>query len=310
MNRNDQIDKALCEINAEVLEIRKSREYQLGMKMAKLLYALRHFQLQSILIAAEHKKIVKKLESGHKQNENFITYDASISTDSRIAVYTCITGNYDRPIEPIYVPENVDFYIVTDMEIDPASAWKKIDINAIEQIKDFDNTRKARYVKTHPHVFFENYEYSIWVDSNFKVIGDLSKYIRYVGKVVPFASNWHPARNCIYKEVDACILRKKDNAKLLREQVDYYRSQGFPKEFGLIETNMIIRKHADTKCVALMEAWWNEMVRWSKRDQLSLPYVIWKQGYTMRDLGFTCTEIRDNPSVQVVLHSSTYVAKK
>lgn len=310
MNRKEQIDRALCDVNAEVLEIKHSREYQLGVKITKLIYALKHFQLQTILIATEHNKVVRKLKSGHEQNENFITYDESISTNSRIAVYTCITGNYDKPIEPIYVPENIDFYIVTDMDISATSAWKKIDINRIEKIKDFDNTRKARYVKTHPHIFFENYEYSIWVDSNFKVVGDLSKYIKYVGKGVPFASNWHPVRNCIYKEVDACILRKKDNEKLLREQVDYYRSQGFPQKFGLIETNMIIRKHADIKCIALMEAWWDEMVQWSKRDQLSLPYVIWKQGYTMKDLGFTCTEIRNNPSVQVVLHSSSYVARR
>lgn len=310
MNREEQIDKALCELNFDILEIRHSKEYQLGMKILKLQYALSHFQMKSIRIAIEHRKIVKKLESGHKQNENFITFDDSISTGSRIAVYTCITGNYDEPIEPIYVPENIDFYIVTDMDIDTYSAWKKIDITHIDEIKGFDNTRKARYVKTHPHIFFKDYEYSIWVDSNFKVVGDLSKYIKYIGKAVPFASNWHPVRNCIYREVEACILRKKDDTNLLRQQVEYYRTQGFPQEFGLIETNMIIRKHADKKCIALMEAWWNEMVRWSKRDQLSLPYVIWKQGYTMRDLGFTCTEIRNNPSVQVVLHSSSYVAKR
>lgn len=310
MNRDERVDKALCELNSDIIKIQHSKEYQLGMKILKLKYALCHFQVESILIAIEHKKIVKKLEAGHKQNENFITYDGSISTNSRIAVYTCITGNYDEPIEPVYIPENNDFYIVTDMEVSPDSAWKKIDINNINAIKEIDNTRKARYIKTHPHLLFPNYEYSIWVDSNFKVVGDLSKYIKYVGKVIPFASNWHPKRNCIYKEVEACILRKKDNNDLLRKQVEYYHTQGFPQEFGLIETNMIIRKHGDKKCIALMEAWWNEMVRWSKRDQLSLPYVIWKQGYTMKDLGFTCTEIRDNPSVQVVLHSSSYVAKR
>lgn len=209
MNREEKIDKALCELNSDILKIRQSKEYELGTKVSKLLYALRHFQLRSILIAIEHRKVVKKLESGHKKNENFITFDDSISTTSRIAVYTCITGNYDKVIEPVYVPANIDFYIVTDMDIDPNSVWEKIDINEIEEIKEFDNTRKARYVKTHPHVFFEKYEYSIWVDSNFKVVGDLSKYIKYVGKKVPFASNWHPVRNCIYKEVDACILKKK-----------------------------------------------------------------------------------------------------
>lgn len=34
-----------------------------------------------------------------------------------------------------------------------------------------------------------------------------------------------------------------------------------------------------------MEEWWNEMEKYSKRDQLSLPYIIWKNGYSFEDVG-------------------------
>ena len=302
----DNIDSSLCKLNRELLRTRRSYEYTVGMKISKLLHAFKYFDIRAIKNALNNKKMHNKLKSHFKSNNIFLTFDPKIETCTRVAVYTAITGGYDIPIEPYYVPENVDFFIITDMNIPAGSVWKKIDINLIEEIAELDNTRKARFAKTHPHTFFKEYEYTVWIDSNFKAVGDLSRFIKCVGSNIPFASNWHPDRNSIYTELEACIVRKKDNAGLLRKQIDYYREQGMPDDFGLIETNMIVRKHNEKKCVDLMELWWQEILTWSKRDQLSLPYVIWKAGYTMRDLGFIGTDVRDNTSVQIILHTVDY----
>ena len=40
---------------------------------------------------------------------------------------------------------------------------------------------------------------------------------------------------------------------------------------------MILRRHTDA-IRRLNEAWWNEIVRGSRRDQLSFNYVAWKLG--------------------------------
>lgn len=305
----DAIDEALCKLNKEYLEVKSSSEYNIGLKIKKLIYALKEGNFKAIQTAINHKAIHKRLKPYFKKNDVFYTFDKTVFTNTRIAVYTAITGNYDLPIEPLYVPQNVDFYIVTDMEISANSVWKKIDINLIGKISRMDSTRKARFAKIHPHLFFKDYEYSIWIDSNFKAVGDLSKFIKCIGKEIPFASNWHPDRNSIYTELDACVMRKKDDESLLKKQVEFYKKEGMPDDFGLIETNMIVRKHMDCRCISLMEAWWEEIRRWSKRDQLSLPYVIWKQGYSMKDLGFIGNEVRENTSVQVVLHANDIGAK-
>ena len=306
----DESDKALCQLNEEVLRIKNSKEYRMGVKILKLSYAIKHLDFMALKIALAHRNMHKKLKPYFKKNNIFLSFNPQIITKKRIAIYTCITGNYDKPIEPLYVPGNIDFYIITDMELPENSAWKKIEINSIIQISNFDNTKKARYVKTHPHVFFTEYEYSVWVDSNFRVIGNLEKFIKCIGKVIPFASNWHPDRNSIYTELDACIIRGKDDASILRRQVENYRAIGMPDNFGLIETNMIVRRHMDIKCIELMEAWWNEIVKWSKRDQISLPFVLWRLGYTMNDIGFIGMEVRNNSSVQVLLHSIDYTCPK
>lgn len=53
---------------------------------------------------------------------------------------------------------------------------------------------------------------------------------------------------------------------------------GFPRHFGLFETNVIIRFHNDPKCKAVMDTWWNEIETRTKRDQLSFTYSLWKNG--------------------------------
>ena len=47
--------------------------------------------------------------------------------------------------------------------------------------------------------------------------------------------------------------------------------------FGLVEAPVILRRHT-AAIRALNEAWWAELVRGSRRDQLSFNYVAWKLG--------------------------------
>ena len=48
--------------------------------------------------------------------------------------------------------------------------------------------------------------------------------------------------------------------------------------WGLLEASIIARKHADPRCVELMEAWWEAFLANSRRDQISLIDTLWKAG--------------------------------
>lgn len=56
-----------------------------------------------------------------------------------------------------------------------------------------------------------------------------------------------------------------------------YRAEGLPEDAGLIEAPVILRRHTDA-IRRLNESWWGEIVRASRRDQLSFNYVAWKLG--------------------------------
>ena len=52
----------------------------------------------------------------------------------------------------------------------------------------------------------------------------------------------------IYEEAKACISLGKDSREVIREQINRYRSEGYPKNIGMVETGIMLRKHNDTKC--------------------------------------------------------------
>ena len=55
-----------------------------------------------------------------------------------------------------------------------------------------------------------------------------------------------------------------------------YREEGFPENYGLLQSNIMLRRHNDEACIKLMEKWFDELKNGSHRDQLSFNYALWK----------------------------------
>ena len=62
------------------------------------------------------------------------------------------------------------------------------------------------------------------------------------------------------------------------------RAAGFPEHCGLFEAGVILRKHVP-QTLRLMEAWWQAYLHGARRDQLSLPFVAWREGVSIASLG-------------------------
>lgn len=159
------------------------------------------------------------------------------------------------------------------------------------------NYQKAKYFKIFPHKLFPEYDYSIWVDGNISLYGDLAPFVeRMEGKYI--AEFEHPNNNCIYEEAYSIVSQGKARGRDVRKQIELYRAEGFPANYGLLENSLIVRQHHNLNCVELMEAWWNEMLRHSWRDQLSLSYVLWKKGQTFDEVKILGPCWRWNPRLR------------
>ena len=64
----------------------------------------------------------------------------------------------------------------------------------------------------------------------------------------------------------------------MQKQIDLYKKEGFPKHFGLNETNVIIRRKNES-VRKVMDLWEDFLRKYSHRDQMSFNYVLWKLKY-------------------------------
>ena len=196
------------------------------------------------------------------------------------AVYTCITGTYDDLKEPAVMTPGWDYVCFTDNPKLKSSTWK---IRRIEP--SGDPVRAARRVKCLSHEYMKQYPFTVWVDGKLQIKCDLNDLMqRYHDSAVPMALFRHPDRSCIYQEAEACKTLRKDDPAVIDQHIARLRADGYPADNGLVETSLLIRNNWDGSVRQLCEAWWKEIQRGSRRDQLSFNYVAWKQGFRFKEI--------------------------
>ena len=207
----------------------------------------------------------------------------------KIAVYTSIFGGYDNLIEDQFQMEGVDYICFTDRDIE-SKTWKVVKSTPIYN----DPNRNAKKYKVLPHRYLKDYDWSVWVDGNIKIISDIRPLCN--GDVYKLYDHMQvfDTRNCIYDEAQAIlnfgkinserypekgIKNWKDNPRLIVEQMNRYISEGYPKQNGLATTPIMVRSHHDEDVIKHNEDWWSEIKYNSKRDQLSFNYIAWKNDF-------------------------------
>jgi hypothetical protein len=169
-----------------------------------------------------------------------------------------------------------------------------------QRLADLNPRMRAKWYKMHPHLLFprgrpgwrENrrlrlvhplrrYDYTIWIDGS---IAPKSEHFArdLVGAVGAsgIAVFKHPDRDCIYDEAKESVRWAKYNGLPIMQQVESYRAEGYPEHHGLMAAGVIVRRTGLASLARMDEAWWQENLRWTCQDQLSLPVVQWRLGLT------------------------------
>ena len=190
-------------------------------------------------------------------------------------IYTCVTGGYDSIIEPSYITDGFDYVCFTDNLGMNSDIWEIRPLP--KETEGLSQVKKQRFVKINPHLLLKEYDISIWVDGNVSIKSDLNKFIGETLKDdISIYVPKHPTRSCIYKEAGAVLSMRKDKREIVNPQMARYKKEGFPENYGLLQSNILLRKHNNEDCIKLMEAWFEELKDNSHRDQLSFNYVLWK----------------------------------
>lgn len=202
---------------------------------------------------------------------------------SKKVVYTCLIGRYDNLFVHTYINNDWDYICYTDDKyLIDAKIYGNWIIKPL-QFNELDNTRNNRWHKLHPHIILKDYDISLYIDSNIDITTS------YVFECINNAINndekisipKHYLRDCLYKEAEIICENNVDNPDIVKSQMKIYKDEKFPEHYGLAENNCIYRKHNDELIIKTMEEWWYWIENYSKRDQLSLFYSLWKNGIKM-----------------------------
>ena len=175
-------------------------------------------------------------------------------------IYTANIGGYDSP-KAIHVrEEGIDYQTFTDGESTSTNPL-------------FD----ARNIKVMtPHIV-PGYDWYLWLDATMQIKAPLMPLIeKLLASPHDFAAFKHNEWSCSYKEIQACIERKKDDPyKLLRARALLEREK-LPKNFGQLASGILWRRNTD----AVREHagnWWRDMQAFTMRDQATFMLNLWKQ---------------------------------
>lgn len=232
-------------------------------------------------------------EAGMLGIERVVTYDELCDLEietyfpfmrkKQIAAYTCIVGNYDKLKEPVSVSEECDYYVISDEKPSADSVFRYININDCVPYCVEDNTKKNRYCKINAHKLFPQYRYSIYFDGNIRLKNNIVQKIDELPqtRITTSAIN---SINCVYMETMRAIELGRVSKEVAMKQIEKYWLEGMPEKFGSVVCSVLIREHNNPICKKIMEDWWEQVEQFSRKDQISFPYVIWKNNFSMNDV--------------------------
>lgn len=297
----ERLIEALETVIMEKKKITTSKEYKLAKKINETKKKIRHFEIKGIIGNIKKKIGYYRRKKYESKYENMKYTNLGSVNDKKIVVYTCIAGEYDKVSEPLYKNDNVEYVIYTNSK-EELIQWKKRDIPL--KLKEINsNILINRYIKLHPHELFEEYDYSIYIDGNIRSMSDLSDFTRAINEKSGLAMFKHHTRNCIYIEEKVCNIYGKGNKEKLHKQTQKYKKEGFPENYGMLEGNIIVTDLKNKKSNEILGKWWNEFEKSeSLRDQMSLPYVLWKLGYKIEDIGILGNNVYSCSKFEFVKH--------
>ncbi|XP_073005423.1 probable hexosyltransferase MUCI70 [Typha latifolia] len=214
----------------------------------------------------------------------------------KAVVSTCAFGGGDDLYQPIGMTEAsiekvcyVAFWDVVTRSAQEAEGkvigdnhmigrWR---IVVVRNLPFSDQRLNGKIPKMLSHRLFPEARYSIWVDSKSQFkrdpIGVLEALLWHTKSV--FAISEHGARSNLHDEAKAVVKKHKATSEEVEVQLNQYSRDGVPDDKrlngkkALAEASVIVREHTPSTNL-FMCLWFNEVVRFTSRDQLSFPYVL------------------------------------
>lgn len=230
--------------------------------------------------------------------------DAEFLNTCHIAVSSCIFGNSDNLRTPTgkKVTQSSKKHVCFVMFVDEktlntmSSEGRQPDENGyiglwkivvVRNLPYADMRRTGKVPKFLTHRLFPSARYSIWLDSKLRLQSDPLLILEYFlwRRRFEYAISNHYDRHCVWEEVMQNKRLNKFNHTIIDEQFAFYQSDGLTR-FNASDPNKLLPSYvpegsfivrAHTPMSNLFSClWFNEVNRFTPRDQLSFAYTYMK----------------------------------
>jgi hypothetical protein len=191
----------------------------------------------------------------------------------RACVYTALLNGYEQLNEqPLARDSSVDFVCFTD---DPGLTSETWDIRVVEPLFPADAARSQRFLKICAHRVLREYDVSLYIDNSVLLRSPAEAAIDELLGESALALLQHSFRATVRDEFDEVVALGFDTAPVCAEQLEHYAAVD-PGSLDVppLWSGILARRHGDARVVAAMERWFAHVLRYSRRDQLSLWYAL------------------------------------
>ncbi|MBX3580477.1 MAG: cupin domain-containing protein [Rhizobiaceae bacterium] len=192
-------------------------------------------------------------------------------------VYTVLFGRYEGLNEqPVAAHSDIPFICFTD---DPELRSKTWEIRLVEPRFAEDAVRSQRLLKILPHSVLPDFDTSLYVDNTviLKIVPE--KLLETYPGASSIALFSHSFRTSLAHEFMAVQSSGRDDVARVQEQLEHY-SRAHPNMMAQRPywTGMLFRRHNDPDLLRMARLWRDHMLRYSRRDQLSLNLAFLQSG--------------------------------
>jgi hypothetical protein len=197
----------------------------------------------------------------------------------RTVVYTAQFGGYDQVMPALTVTPGVDHLVLSDRRFRVPAPWSVRVVEIPEHVRT-DRLRN-RYCKLHATRLLPDYALSAYVDTQLQIVEDLSPLLDgFAASGRPVGLMPHPHSRNVDHEVERSVrtgrISTTEHAERWEEQRRRQRAAGFLDDQGVFIAWIVLRDHRSAAVVALEDAWWAELEQGVTRDQVALPFALWR----------------------------------
>ena len=210
-----------------------------------------------------------------------------------------MTGGYDSPEAPADLPEDFGWVCLSPTDL-PEGVSTKVGKNAAVV---------SRYPKLNPDRCLPGgWTHCVWLDGNVGVASPA-----FYGHVRSLAESGakialirHPQRDDVFDEAERIVANGRETLCNMLRVNRFLKRSGIPRPTGLYEANVIFRALGDPQIEAFDDLWWECFSTLCRRDQMTLPYCLWKTGLQPEAMLPDGKTARNSPLLRYTPHDPPY----